>query len=180
MTRRVRILLALFGLNAVVFLVFTLPRGLGERSLASRVETLRADVERERRVVASLNERAEIVKANGRDTDRFYRDVVKDPKEDLLPTIQYVERNAGELGLTVANRAYVEQEVKGLGLVRFAITMPMSGPYRQIVALLDRLEHQGRFLIVDEIQLRARTDAGADLTFALSAYFKPEPGSHGL
>jgi Tfp pilus assembly protein PilO len=179
MTRRVKLLLALLGLNAAVFLAFTLPRTLAERSLASRVETLRADVERERRVVASLRERAEIVSANGRDTDRFYRDVVKSPKEDLLPTIQYIERNAGELGLTVTSRSYAPQEVKELGLVRFAITMPMSGPYKQIVALLDRLEHQTRFLIVDQIQLHVRSDAGADLTFALSAYFKPEPGSHG-
>ena len=69
--------------------------------------------------------------------------------------------------------------MKGLGLVRFAITMPMSGPYKQIVALLDRLERQSRFLIVDQIQLHVRTDTGADLTFALSAYFKPEPGGHG-
>jgi Type II secretion system (T2SS), protein M subtype b len=179
MTPRVKALLALLGLNAVVFLAFTLPRTLAERSLASRVETLRADVERERRVVASLKERSETVRANGRDTERFYRDVVKSSKEDLLPTIEYLERNAAELGLTVANRSYAPQEVKGLGLVRFAITMPMSGSYKQIVGLLDRLERQARFLIVDQIQLRARSDAGADLTFALSAYFKPEPGGHG-
>jgi hypothetical protein len=176
---RVKVLLALFGANAAVFLVFTLPRALAERSLASRAETLRAEVERERHVVALLKERAETIRANGRDTDRFYRDVVKGPKEDLLRTIQYVETSAEELGLAVMSRNYVEQDVKELGLVRFAITMPMSGSYRQIVALLDRLERSTRFLIVDQIQLRARTDAGADLSFGLSAYFKPEPGSHG-
>jgi hypothetical protein len=180
MTRRVKWLLALFGLNAAVFLTFTLPRTLQERSLASRAETLRAEVERERRVVASARERVDILRANGQDTDRFYRDVVKGAKEDLLPTLQYIEKTAEELGLTATSRNYSDQEVKGLGLVRFSITMPMSGPYKQIVALLDRLERSARFLVVDQIQLRVRTDVGgADLTFVLSAYFKAEPGSHG-
>ncbi|MFI5183884.1 MAG: GspMb/PilO family protein [Vicinamibacteria bacterium] len=179
MTRRVKWLLALFGLNAAVFLTFTLPRTLEERSLASRAATLRAEVEREERAVSSAKERAEILLANGRDTDRFYRDVVKGVNEDLLPTLQYIEKAAQELGLTAANRSYSPEEVKGLGLVRFSITMPMSGPYKQIVALLDRLERSSRFLVVDQIQLRARTDVGADLTFVLSAYFKAEPGSHG-
>jgi len=176
---RVKLLLAVLGVNAAVFLAFTLPRSLAERSLASRAETLRAEVEREQRVVASLKERAEIIRSNGKDADRFYKDVVKGSKEDLLPTIQELEKTVEDLGLTTLSRSYAEHDVKGLGLVRFAITMPMSGPYKQIVALLDRLERSARFLIVDQIQLRVRTDVGADLTFVVSAYFKAEPGSHG-
>jgi len=178
MKRPAKALLTVLVANAALFLAFTLPRTLAERSLASRAETLRADVERERRRVAALKEKADLVRANGRDTDRFFRDVVKNPKDDLLPTIQYLEKTARELGLSVTARNYVEEEVKGLGLTRFAITMPMSGPYRQIVAFLDRLEHSTRFLVVDQIQLRVRSEGGADLLFGLSAYFKPEAGGH--
>jgi hypothetical protein len=178
MTRRVKWVLALFGVNAAIFLTFTLPRSLQERSLASRAETLRSQVDREQKVLSLAKERVDVLRANGKDTDRFYRDVVKSANQDLLPTLQYIEKTAEELGLTASSRAYGEQEVKGLGLVRFSITMPMSGPYKQIVALLDRLERSARFLVVDQIQLRVRTDVGADLTFVLSTYFKAEPGSH--
>jgi hypothetical protein len=179
MSRRVKWLLALFALNAAVFLTFTLPRSLQERSLASRAQTLRSQVDREQKVLKAAKDRVEVLRANGKDTERFYREVVKGAKEDLLPTLQYLEKTAEELGLTAMSRNYSEQEVKGLGLVRFSITMPMSGPYKQIVALVDRLERSARFLVVDQIQLRVRTDVGADLTFVLSAYFKAEPGSHG-
>jgi len=177
--RRVKLLLAALGVNVAVFVAFTLPRSLAERSLASHAETLRAEVAREERLVASLKDRAAIIRANGQDTDRFYKELVKGSKEDLLPTIRELEKTSEELGLTATSRTYSEQDVKGLGLVKFAITMPMSGPYKQIVALLDRLERSGRFLIVDQIQLRVRSDVGADLTFVVSAYFKAEPGGHG-
>lgn len=177
MTRRRLIALAsLLGLNLVVLLVYTLPRAMQERSLASRAATLRAEIERDDRVVAGLKLRADTIRSNASDTERFYRDVVAKPKEGLLPAIEYVEKTAGELGLTAQNRSYQRHEVKGLSLVRFVITMPLSGPYKQIVAFLDRLEHSSRFLIVDEVQLRGRTDVGADLSFALSAYFRAEPG----
>ena len=179
MSRRVKWLAALFGLNAAAFLTFTLPRSLQERSLASRAETLRSEVGREQRVLSSARERVDVLRANGKDTDRFYREVINGANQDLLPTLQYIEKTAEELGLTASSRSYSEQEVKGLGLVRFSITMPMSGPYKQIVALLDRLERSTRFLVVDQIQLHVRTDVGADLTFVLSTYFKADSGSHG-
>ena len=178
MSRRVKWLLAVFGLNTAIFLTFTLPRALQERSLASHAATLRSEVEREQRVLSSAKERVEILRANARDADTFYRDVVKGANEDLLPTLQYIEKTTEELGLTATSRNYAEQEVKGLGIVRFSITMPMSGPYKQIVAFLDRLERSTRFLVVDQIQLHVRTDVGGDLMFVLSAYFKAEPGGH--
>jgi Tfp pilus assembly protein PilO len=178
--RRVVTLGALVGSNLAVFLVYTLPRAIQERSLASQAETLQAEIQRDQRAVAALKERADIIRSNGQDADRFFRDVVARPKEGLLPTLQYVEKTAEELGLTARSRSYTEHEVKGLPLVEFAITMPLSGPYKQIVAFLDRLERSSRFLIVDELQLHSRTDVGADLALSLSAYFRAEPGeAHG-
>ena len=179
-TRRMLALGSLVALNLAVFLVFTFPRAIQERSLASQAETLQAEIQRDQRAVAALKERADIIRSNTRDTERFYRDVVSRPKEGLLPTLTYVEKTAEELGLTARSRSYVERDVKDLALVEFVIAMPLSGPYKQIVAFLDRLERSSRFLIVDEVQLHSRTDVGADLAFSLSAYFRAEPGGgHG-
>jgi Tfp pilus assembly protein PilO len=178
--RRVVVLASLVALNLAVFLVYTFPRAIQERSLASQADTLEAEVQHDQRAVAALKERADIIRSNGKDVERFYKDIVTRPKEGLLPTLQYVEKTAEELGLTAKSRAYTERDVKGLPLVEFVIAMPLSGPYKQIVAFLDRLERSSRFLIVDEVQLHSRTDVGADLGFSLSAYFRAEPGEgHG-
>ena len=178
--RRVVALGALVALNLAVFLAYTFPRAIQERSLASQAETLQAEIQRDQRAVGALKERADIIRSNARDMDRFYKDVVARPKEGLLPTLQYVEKTAEELGLTARSRSYTERDVKGLALTEFVIAMPLSGPYKQIVAFLDRLERSSRFLIVDEVQLHSRTDVGADLAFSLSAYFRAEPGeAHG-
>jgi Tfp pilus assembly protein PilO len=177
--RRLTVLLTLVGLNLLVFLAYTLPRVMQQRSRTSRAETLRAEVDRNRRLVESLKNREDVIRSNTRDTERFYREVVSKPKEALLPTIEYVEKTAQELGLTAQSRSYDQKELKDLPLVEFVITMPLSGPYKQIVAFLDRLERSPRFLIVDGVQLRGRSDVGADLSFHLSAFFRAEAQESG-
>ena len=59
--------------------------------------------------------------------------------------------------------------------------MPLSGPYHQIVAFLGRLERAPLFIVVDDVQLRVRTDdGGGDLAFHLSTYCKDDSGdAHG-
>jgi Tfp pilus assembly protein PilO len=171
---RLTALLAVVGLNLIVFLAYTLPRVMQQRSRTSRAETLRAEVDRNRRLVESLRDREDVIRSNTRDTERFYREVVSKRKEALVPTIEYVEKTAQELGLSPLNRSYDEKEVTGLPLVEFVITMPLSGPYKQIVAFLDRLEHSPRFLVVDGVQLHGRSDVGADLSFHLSTFFRAE------
>jgi Tfp pilus assembly protein PilO len=172
--RRLAVLLGLVGLNAVVFGVFTLPRSLQRRSLDSRAETLRSEVERGRAQLAALKERADVIRENKRDVERFYGSILKTPDESMIPAIRYVETAASEQGLTTGAHAWSRNEVKGLGLWRFGMTMPLSGPYRQIVAFLARLEQAPLFLVVDDVQLRVRTDVGGDLAFHLSAYFKDD------
>jgi hypothetical protein len=179
--RRLTLLLGLLGLNLFVLAVFTLPRTMERRNIDSRAAVLRSEVARARTRLAALTERQTIVRENTRDTARFYKAVVKLPDESMLPTIRYVEKAASDLGLTPGNRAWSRKTVKDLGLVQFGTTMPLSGPYQQIVAFLGRLERAPLFLVVDEIQLRVRTDAeGGDLAFHLSTYCKEDSAeAHG-
>jgi Tfp pilus assembly protein PilO len=177
---RLKLLLGLFGLNLCVFAVYTLPRTLERRNLASRAEVLRSEVAGARARLAALEERQAVIRENTRDTTRFYHSVVKPTDESMLPTIRYVEKAASEFGLTSGNRAWSQAPVKGLGLVRFGTTMPLSGPYRQIVAFLGRLERAPLFIVVDDVQLRARTESGGDLAFHLSTYCRDDSGEvHG-
>lgn len=179
--RRLRVpLLVLLGLNAAVFLVYTLPRTVRERTLASRLVTLRADVEREGRFTAALRKQAETVRSNTRDMERFYRQVVGNQDEDLLKSVEDLEKIASNLGLKPQRRSFKAEELKGVPLVRLVVSMPVSGTYRQLVSFLDRIERSPRFVIVDKVQLQERGQAGsdeADLRIVLSCYFRSETGA---
>ena len=166
--------LAMLGANAVVLLAYTLPGVVRERSLTSRAAVLREDVEREKKQLEEARQRSEVLKANARDLDRFSREIVKGRKDSVVSTLQYLERTTAELGLTTGSRTYEEKPVKGLKFVRFGIQMPVTGRYQQLVALIEKIERSDRFLVVEEIQLRGRTDAGVDVSFILSTYFSSE------
>lgn len=165
---------ALTVLNAVAFFVYTLPKRLEERSLAARVNSLRAEVERDRQVVVRLRRRTESLQANTADAARFYEGLGS--RSALLTVLEELQRTPRELGLKVGRRSYEPVQVKGLPLMRYAITMPVTGSYRQLTAFLDRMEGSTHFLTVDQVNLRKRGAAGeADLDVSMSAYVRFVP-----
>ena len=164
---------ALTGLNAAVFFVYTVPKRLEERSLAARVASLRAEVDRDRATAARLRRRTEAVEANASDTTRFYKGLGS--RSELLAVIEELQKTPRELGLRVGHRSYEPNSVKGLPLTRYAITMPVTGNYRQLTAFLDRMERSSHFMTVDAISLHKRAASGeADLDVTLSAYVRSE------
>ena len=164
---------ALAALNALVFFAYTVPKRLEERSLAARIASLRAEVERDRATVARLRRRNEAVQANASDTTRFYQGLGS--RNVLLAVIEELQRTPRELGLKVAHRSYEPNAVKGLPLTRYSITMPVSGTYRQLTAFLERMERSSHFITVDEVSLQKRSAGGeADLDVTMSAYVRSE------
>jgi len=172
--RMLRPLLVLLGINALVFTVYTLPRSIQERSIETQGATLRAEAERERATVADLRQRAEALRANAKDAERLYREILGDRTRDLVPTIEEVEKMATDLGLRPLTRSFDHAPVTGLPLVRTVIRLPLRGTYSQLVSFLDRIERSKRFLVVDEVSLRERQDGQADLTVAVATYFRAD------
>jgi Tfp pilus assembly protein PilO len=175
-------LLVLLGLNAAVFVAYTLPRTLQERSLAAQAERLRRAVEREGATTLALRQRAEAVRANAADTQRFLTEVLEDRAEGLLPVLEEVESAAGEAGLELRSRRYAPERVADAPLMRFGITIPVKGTYEQLVSFIERLERSPRFLVIDRVQLReGRGGDGDQLNVVVSAYFRgdPEPEREG-
>jgi len=163
----------LMGLNAAVFVTYTLPRSLQERSLSSSARTLRSEVQREGRVVDELRRDEETVQANARDSQRFYQQVVAGRDTTLVASLEELAWLAGELGLKPGHRSFDQETVKGTPLVRFIVNMPVSGTYKELISFLDRLEHSPRFLTVDSIKLRDKKEEGrADLDIVISTYFR--------
>src|SRR5262249_22345151 len=130
--------LALLGLNVAVFAAYTLPRTLQVRRATSRTAQARADVEEARKEVAELRGRADALKANAEDAERFYKDV--DARADLLPVLEDVERLAREPGLKPGGRSFASGDVADPRLVRIRVNLPLVGSYEQLVAFLQRVE----------------------------------------
>ena len=180
-SRRLRLVLWSAGilalLNVGVYAAYTLPRSLQEKSVAARVEVMRTEVQRERERVAALRGRADAMRSNARDVDRFYESL--GTKGSLLSLREEIARSASELGLRVGARSYSSDAVKGSDdLMRFEMRMPLTGTYAQLAAFLDRLERSPHFVTVDQIQLHQREQgARAEMSVVLSAFYRgaPEP-----
>ncbi len=164
--------LALLGLNVAVFAVYTLPRTLQVRRATSRAAQARTDVEEAKKEVAELRGRADALKANAEDAERFYGDV--DPRADLLPVLEDVEKMAREPGLKPAARSFTTGDVSDPRMTRIKVNLPLEGSYDQLVGFLQRVERSKHFLTVDRIALSGREEGAANLQVELSAYFRTE------
>lgn len=163
--------LALLVLNLAVFAAFTLPQLVRDRRLASHIQTLRTDLERARRNVASLRERAQTIEANTRDLARFYTDVIPEAR-----TAAAVLKDLDQATPSSGDRSWSREAVRGAPLVRFVVSMPISGSYTQLVAFLETLERFPHFVTVDRVALREGDAASSgELDVVVAAYFKADP-----
>jgi Tfp pilus assembly protein PilO len=174
--RRRRLLLpalVLLALNAGTYFAYTRPRAARERTIAARAVVLREEVAQERSRVEGLRQRARTIEGNTTDVGRFYQALGR--KESLLKIQEDIAGVARRLGITLGNRAYANEAVKGSdSLARFRITMPMSGSYRQVVSFLQGIEMMPHFVTVDSISLHDDSGVGGrstSLNVALSVYF---------
>jgi len=172
------VLVGLVGLNVVTYLSYTMRRVLEEQTLAARVSSLESDVQREGKLAADLRRRMETMEQNRLDLARFYSEIVGQRKTGQRRTHLELEEIAAQLGLRPERSTYTEEELKGAPLMRFKITMPLTGSYKQLISFVDRLEHAPRFLTVDQVHISARGEASLDVL--ISAYFRTEAkGKHG-
>jgi Tfp pilus assembly protein PilO len=170
--------LVLLALNVVVFVAYTRPRRVHERTIAAHAVVLRADAAAERARVARVRERARTITTNTSDVTRFYEAI--GAKGTVLAVQEDVVALGRQLGLAIGARAYTNEAVKGSrGLTRFKITMPVSGSYRQIATFLRRIEEMRHFVTVDSIVLREDSGAAGrstSLNVVLSVYFHDAEG----
>jgi len=161
-----RPLLGLLLANAVVFVVYTLPRTFQERSLAAHAAALRNDVEREKHNLERLRERAATIRANTQDLDAFYREALQAAGQ-LVAVLKEIDKQAPSSG----GRTFRAVDVNGAAVSRFVVTMPLSGSYAQLVTFLRTLERSPHFVTVDRVALREKEPA-AQLDVELSVYFR--------
>jgi Tfp pilus assembly protein PilO len=170
-------LLVLVVLNVGVYVAFTMPRSMRERSAAARASVLRDEIERDRRVTSALRARSDAMRSNGGDLDRFHTRL--GPKGTLAQVRAEITALARDLGLKVGGLTYTPEGVKGSeGVAQLHMRLSVSGSYRALVAFLDRMERSAHFVTVDQIALRKR-DTGSEggLDIALSTFYRVPAGA---
>jgi Tfp pilus assembly protein PilO len=158
-----------------VFAAFTLPRSLRQKNAAARAAAARSALAQDQARLSALRERAEAIRANRADLERFYATQAGSERQDLLPTLEAIERLARAPGLEPGSRALRRREVEGAPLERVAVTLPLEGTYEQLVGFLDGVERQPRFLTIDRVSLRGDAEAGGTLQVELSSYLRQSP-----
>jgi Tfp pilus assembly protein PilO len=158
-------LMALLALNAAVFVAYTAPRALQERSLTEQAEAQRRRLETERASLQAQRQRAETTQRNSSDVEAFYRQVLPDPSQKVEALVD-LDRDAP----SVANHSYHAGPVKGIPVTQLGVTMPLSGSYERLVAFLRKLETGPRFVTIDRVSLHER-EQGAELDLEVSLYF---------
>lgn len=167
--------LGLLALNALAFVAWTLPRSLRQRNAQARAASARAELQLEKQRSQALAERAEAIRANGADLERFYATLAGDEKQNLFQSLEAVEELAREPGLQLATRSVRREDVDGAPLERVVMTLPLEGSYAQLVGFLRGVERSKRFLTVDGVALRADAESGGSLQVDLSTYLRQSP-----
>ena len=167
--------LGLLALNALAFVAWTLPRSLRQRSAQARAASARAELLLEKQRAQALVDRAEAIRANGADLERFYATLAGDEKQNLFQSLEAVEELAREPGLQLATRSVRREDVDGAPLERVVMTLPLEGSYPQLVGFLRGVERSKRFLTVDGVALRADAESGGSLQVDLSTYLRQSP-----
>jgi Tfp pilus assembly protein PilO len=167
--------LGLLALNALAFVAWTLPRSLRQRNAQARAASARAELQLEKQRAQTLVDRAEAIRANGADLERFYATLAGDEKQNLFQSLEAVEELAREPGLQLATRSVRREDVDGAPLERVVMTLPLEGSYSQLVGFLRGVERSKRFLTVDGVALRADAESGGSLQVDLSTYLRQSP-----
>lgn len=173
--RLLPLVLVLLGLNLVVLAGWTAPRYWRQKNAAGRAALARAEEQRQRETTASLRQRADAIRSNAADLERFYRSLAGTERSDLLPTLEAIEELARTPGLKPGARSLQREEVKDAPLERVSVTLPLQGSYGQLVGFLREVESSPRFLIVDRVSMRADQEGSATLQVELSTYLR-QPG----
>jgi Tfp pilus assembly protein PilO len=176
-TRLLPAFLALLGANLLLLAAWTGPRYWRQRNAAARLEAAQAEAVRRREATAALRERAEAIRGNTADVQRFYESLGGTEKTDLLPTLRAIEEMARTPGLRPGTRSFSREEAGGARAERVSVTLPLEGSYSQLVGFLREVERSPRFLSVDSVSMRGTPEGETALQVVLSAYLRrPEAG----
>lgn len=159
--------------NLLLYVLLNLPRmhrqTVEERKTSELTQNL-SEVSRRVNLMKDLDDRFESEKSK---VEKFYNDVLGTKDTRMIQIQREVRTIASSLTMDPETIAYQPEILDKVGLVSFAINVPLVGDYRNLRQFINRIEKSENFLIIDSVTLGGAKDGGAllDLSIHLSTYF---------
>lgn len=165
-------LLLIANLGFYLFLNMPRLRALGDlrSARASVLSSLKVTTDRNERMnhlIQTYDE--ELVRL-----DDFYGNRLGTQGSRMTAIQREVRAIAREFRIDPENIDYVTTQVEGTDLMRFQITVPLTGGYPNLRHFLNRIESSQHLLTVDSVELTGSREGGAmlSLTVKMATYFK--------
>ena len=106
--------------------------------------------------------------------DDFYGNRLGTQSSRMTAIQREVRAIAREFRIDPENIDYMTSPVEGTDLMRFQITVPLTGGYPNLRHFLNRIESSQHLLTVDSVELTGSREGGAmlSLTVKMATYFK--------
>ncbi|MCZ6696702.1 MAG: GspMb/PilO family protein [Acidobacteria bacterium] len=106
--------------------------------------------------------------------DDFFENRLGTQRSRMTAIQREVRAIAREFRIDPESLDYVTSEVEGTDLIRFQVTIPLTGGYPNLRHFLNRIESSQHLLTVDSVELTGSREGGAmlSLTVKMATYFK--------
>jgi Tfp pilus assembly protein PilO len=167
------VLATVAALNLALYLTLNLPRIHRETVEGQRVDAVTqslSEISRRVGLMRELDHRFDTEKGK---VDTFFGDLLGTKETRMIRIQREVRSIAASLGMDPESIGYQPEFLDKVGLVRFSISVPLVGDYRNLRQFINKIENSENFLIIDSVTLGGSRDGGAmlDLSIQLSTFF---------
>lgn len=167
------ILLALVGVNLLVYLGLILPRNRELGRLEREIKILDRGIREWEKTVKEQDVVLDRVRETNAHLDDFLLDRLSSKVEKMTSIQREVRKIAKKFGIDPESITYTHELVEDENLILFGMDVPLVGSYSSLRQFLHQIEISDHFLIIDRISLSGSKEGGTQLSLRirLSTYF---------
>jgi microsomal dipeptidase-like Zn-dependent dipeptidase len=133
--------------------------------LAAQELLLRADVERARKIRASLPQ-------VGKDCEAFYRESFLSAASGYSSVQADVNALAAKAGVRTSGLTFKQKDIAGRGVTEISMQTGVSADYPALIRFINNLERSKYFYMLDDLQLGSASPGEIRLELTLHTYFR--------
>lgn len=163
-------------LNLLILFFFTAPRLESARTADETTAALETAVMREVNRVELLDERVQQMQHSQEVLERFFKEDLATKKERLVAIQKEIFEIARTFQVDAAQLKFSHEAVSGTNMVQLAVSIPLTGGYKNLRQFISKVESSELFLIIQSVQLQEGEQGGSllNLNVRLATYFAVE------
>ncbi len=161
---------AVVAANLIFYAAVNRPQRDKVEDLEGEYFTLREERTRLRGELKEKHEYSRTVEELRREIDGFVGGLP--PVESITDIIREIHGTAKRAGLTIRSAKYSPAKGKEEELLRFTISLPLTGNYRNIRRFIYDLERMPYLMSIDDLNLSSSRGGSVSLSLNLSVYFR--------